>query len=821
MSLFLDYFRLAIKSPFRNFQKNIIYGSLNILGLAIAFATLILVSIYWYQETNYESFHSNADRIFRSTHYFNSGSGYEVHFARVPASYVNHLPEDLPEVEHLIRFQNKEQKYLRIGEKRFKPKNAYVTDADVFKVFDFPLIEGDPETVLANPNSIVLTETLAQKYFSKSNVIGEEIIVTGDYSEEEKIFKITGIMKDLPKNTHLPVDLFFSFGNEQERSGWAYVYVLLKKGSNIIKVESKIPDFIAKYSTAQTSNEVDLKFQPLKDIHLESHLAREIQPNGDVFYIKIFFWVGLLVWIIALVNFTNLNTALAMGRGKEIGVRKVLGASKANLILLTLVESVVYALVALGLGGLIAFIVYPSFSDLTNTTILPAMTYFVPTLIGLALLSGLLAGILPALILASIQILQAIKQGNNWAMKKRREGLNVKRIMIAVQFCATIILIASAMVAHHQFKFISDKNLGLKSEQILAISELPQKVKSQYPIFKNRVKSLPGVSAVSACMQTPSSEIRDAGPVLVKGINEDSGQAPMMDMQVIDPDFIRMMGVEFLAGEDFTGKVKMKEIPEFNKDYTPQNYLAETPRSYLINETAMKQLGWNSPEEAIGQEIKWSIGSFELAYGPVKGVTKDFHQETLRNKIDPLVMVVEPLWLGNFLLQIETKNLDKTIASIEGIWNELFPYTLEYSFLDDLFNRLYQQDQVQLKLLSILTLIAIVISFIGLISLVAYALKKRSKELAIRRVIGADLRALITLIGKEYFWILAVAAVIGIPISYFQVSKWLENFAYHIEISPVVYLLSIALIYILLLLTIYLQTFKATIENPVHALRDD
>ncbi len=821
MLILLDHLRLAIKSPFRNFQKNILYGSLNILGLAIAFATLILVSIYWYQETSYESFHSKADRIYRPTHYFNSGNGYEVHFARIPDNYVNHLPQDVPEIEELIRFQNKEQKYLRIGEKRFKPKHAYVTDAAVFKVFDFPLLAGDAQTALANPNSIVLTESLAKKYFAKANVIGEEIKVTNDYSDEEKTFKVTGVMQDLPRNTHLPVELFFSFENEESRRGWAYVYTLLNEGVSIADVEEKIPAFLNKYREEDTNTEVDLKFQALSDIHLNSNLAREIQPNGDLFYIKIFFWVGLLVWIIALVNFTNLNTALAMGRGKEIGVRKVLGASKSNLILFTLAESIVYALVALVLGVLMAFLLFPSFSDLTNVSILPRLDYFILFLVMLALLSGVLAGILPALIMTSIQVLQAIKQGNNWVMNKRRERLNVKRIMIAIQFCATIVLIASAMVAHHQFKFISDKNLGLQSEQIMAISELPQKVKSQYPIFKNRIQSLPGVKTVSACMQTPSSEIRDAGSVLIKGVNENREEAPMMDMQVIDPDFIRMMEVELLAGEDFTAKVNMKKVPEFNKDYTPQNYLAETPRSYLINETAMKQLGWNSPEEAIGQQINWSIGPYELAYGPISGVTKDFHQETLRNKVDPLLMIVEPMWLGNFLLQVETKNLDQTIASIEAVWNELFPYTLEYHFLDDLFNRLYQQDQVQLKLLSFLAIIAIVISFMGLISLVAYALKRRSKELAIRRVIGADLRALTMLIGKEYFWILGISAMIGIPISYWQISKWLENFAYHIDISPVVYLASILLVYLLLLLTIYWQTFKATTDNPINALRDD
>ena len=276
-----------------------------------------------------------------------------------------------------------------------------------------------------------------------------------------------------------------------------------------------------------------------------------------------------------------------------------------------------------------------------------------------------------------------------------------------------------------------------------------------------------------------------------------------------------------MAGEDFTANEVLEKTPAYSETYTPQQYLASTPRKYLINETAMKQLGWNDPSEAIGQQINWSIGGFQLAYGPVTGIIKDYHQESLKNKVDPLLLTIEPIWLSNILIKVETKNLEKTIASIETVWNDLFPYALEYSFLDELYNKLYQQDRVQLQLLSILSAIAILISFMGLIGLVAYALKTRSKELAIRRVIGANLTNLTMLIGKEYLWILAIAAVVGIPISYQWVSEWLQNFAYHIDISIPIYLVVVILIFGLLIGTVYMQTFKAIVENPVEALREE
>jgi putative ABC transport system permease protein len=377
------------------------------------------------------------------------------------------------------------------------------------------------------------------------------------------------------------------------------------------------------------------------------------------------------------------------------------------------------------------------------------------------------------------------------------------------------------MIAYTQFAFINRKNLGLKPEQIIAISEVPDQVTKQYTVFKNRLKEIPEISDVSACMQVPSSEIRDVGPVTIKGVQEDASMAPMMDMQIVDPDFIRMMGIELLAGDDFSGPEILKPITEFNEALTPNDYLANSPRTYIINETAMKQLGWNDPQEAIGQEINWTIGGFQLAYGPVKAVIKDFHQESLRNKVDPTIMVVEPLWLQNFLIKVQSDDVEKTLAGIEQIWNGLFPYAFEYEFLDELFNRLYMKDRIQLKLLSILAVIAMVVSFMGLISLVAYALKRRAKELAIRRVIGADLRTLTTLIGQEYFFVLIISAVIGIPISYQWVSDWLQNFAYHIKISPLIYFFSVLVVFLLLVITIYLQTFKATVDNPVSVLKED
>ena len=817
----LHHLSIAIKSATRNFQKNWQYGSLNILGLSVAFATLILISTYLYQETNYEAFHKNAHRIYRPTYSYTTQNNFNAHFARIPSNYINELPNHIPEIEQLIRFQNKEQKYIRIDDQRFKPKHAYITDAEVFDVFTLPFLTGNAKTALTKPNSVVLTESIAMKYFSTRDVVGKEIMVIGNNSEQETTYQATGRISDVPAIAHIPIEILFSFPSETALTDWAYIYTLFATGKTIAVLNAKMPDFIKRFTHPESTTSVSYDFQALSTIHLQSNLAREIKPNGQAIYIKIFFWVGLFVWIIALVNFTNLSAALAMSRGKEIGVRKVLGSSKSNLVLLSFTETIFYSLVALLFGGLFAFLSFSYFSNLTGITILPPTNYFIIGLLIITLLSGLFAGILPAMVATSIKILQIIKQGNNWTLKRSTHKINIKRVMIAVQFSATVILLGSAIMAYQQFKYINDKNLGLKAEQIIGISEVPSQVLNNYPTFKNQLKEIAGISEVTACMQMPSSEIRDAGPVRIQGKDSAEDQVPTMDMQIIDPDFIEMMGIEMLAGENFTKNESLRKPPVYTEELTPQQYLNETPRKYLLNETAMKQLGWENPSEAIGQQINWSIGNFQLAYGPVTGIIKDYHQESLRNKVDPLVLTVEPIWMSNILIKVETANIEQTLASIENTWNDLFPYALEYSFLDDLFAKLYQQDRVQLQLLSILSLIAILISFMGLISLVAYALKTRSKELAIRRVIGANLTNLAVLIGKEYLWILLLATMIGIPISYQWVSEWLQNFAYHIKISPLVYFAATLMIFSMLASTIYLQTFKATNNNPVKALREE
>lgn len=815
-------FNHYLKVILRNFYRNRTYAILNLSGLSIGFAVFLYMVIYVHFETHFENFHSKSDAIYRVTYHFNPGDKFNVHWARTADDFVNQIPDDIPGVRTLIRFQNHERKYIRIGEKKFIPRNTYVTDGDVFDVFDFNLIAGNPKTALSKPRSIVITTALAQQYFGGEDPMGKEIFVIGDLDRNETSYNVTGIIEDLPLNTHMPVDMLISFSDKSARTGWAYAYILLEEGATISQVEAKMPEFIRKYNSEEDARRFSLVFQPMKDIHLRSHLARELVPNGNVFYVRVVAVTGILILLIAVINFMNLNSAMALGRSKEIGLRKILGAAQRQMTAYLLTESVTYHIVALAIGSGIAYMAFPAFQNLVTVDFLPGFWWLALGMIAIAIACGVLSGIYPLILLTSFKPMDVIRNTKSMSFVRKENRFSVKRVMVTLQFCISIVLAGSTLIAYQQFRYLNEKNLGIEQDQIIAIPGVPDKIKDNFPAFKEHLKTLPGIAGVAACMEVPSREIRDSGPVLVKGVNDDPASAPVLDVQIIDHDFVDLLGIEFLAGKNIPQRLAGSRIPEFTADFTLQDYLLNQQRAYLINETAMHQLGWQSPQEAIGQEINWSIGNLVLASGPITGVVKDFHQESLRNKVDPIVMVYEPVWIRTFLIKVETQRIKESLEQIQAAWDTMFPlYPLEYHFLDDLYQNLYMGERVQLQLLCIFSGLAIFIAFTGLIGMIAYALKTRVKEIAIRKVLGASVTDLIRMIGKEYLTVLLIGGVLAVPLSYYGVKQWLSNFAYRVDISPASYLLTLAVIAFLLLGTIGLQTFRTSRINPADTLRDE
>ena len=807
---------------FRNLKRNHLYTGFNLLGLAVAFTVFTLILIYIDHEKSYEDFHNKRDRIFRITHHFQSQTDFEVHWARVPVNFVNHLPDEIPEVAQLIRFQNHERKFVRIGPHKFLPKHAYVTDPEVFQVFDFPLLSGNPDLALAEPYSVVISQSLAHTYFGTEDALGKELSISADFNPEEQVYTVKGVMKDLPSRTHLPVDMLISFQNEEERAGWAYVYALLEEGAGINTLKEKLPPFVERYTRGDRTGSIHFIPQSLESIHLQSSLAREIVPNGDVFYMRAFLVIGLFILLIALFNYINLNNSIVLSRAKEIGMRKLLGAEKGQLRIYGLVESLIYSLLAVMAGMGLAYGLFPSFQSLMGVYISANWVKLGGIMLGLAILCGIGIGLYPAWVLPAFQPLKILKWNKAFHLAGSTQSSRWKRLLVGLQFGISILLIACTLIASSQIGYIEKKKLGLDREHILTLPAVPNQVRETYPNLKNLLNALPWVKNVAACMEVPSREIRDSGPVQIRGMNENPNQAPMLDAQVMSPNFVELMGMELVAGENRAAQIQMESVPEFTEAYSPQQYLAEQKRSYLINETAVKKLGFSTAEEALGKEINWSIGGFQLAYGPITGVVKDFHQETLKNPIDPVVMFVEPLWLSTFLIKLEANSLDQGIQEIQRIWDEMFPtYPFNYHFLDDLYEGLYKREKLQLALLKYLSGLAIFLAFMGLFALLAYSLKTRTREMAIRKILGARPFHLIRQIGKEFIGVWLLSGIIALPLSYYVVQIGLEEFAYRVHVSGIPFILTMLIVFCLLGLTIAIQTWRSVGMDPAEVLKDE
>lgn len=815
--------RHYVKTALRSLYKNRGYNLLNVAGLTASFAAFLFIAIYLIHETSFDRFHKNADRIYRLTVHFKSATGYDTHFARVNADWTKAIPDEIPEVKQLIRFQNSEPKYVRIGTEKFRPEHAYSTDAAALTVFNFRLLKGNPETALKEPYSIVLTQSLAKKYFGTADALGRELVITRYWSIDEEPYKITGILEDLPANTHLPVDMLTSFRNEEERSWWAYTYLLVNDKTDAVSLKEKIEAMMEKNEGKESRDGTEYVLQPLRDIHLHSDLAREIVPNGNLLFVNVFLGIAIFILLIGMINFTNLSSVIAIGRARETGLRKMLGAEKRQLVVLAFVESIMLSLIAVVLA---IVIFYLSFSYLKQWIVFENLLSFQVVGLGmtaLGLVTGLLSGLYPAFILTSLPPLNVMKTTRSISLAKGRQTVNFRKILVTGQFTLCLLLIGSAIVARKQFNYLNEKNLGLKKDQILALTAMPGTATDKFKVFKEELNNKPGILGVSACLEVPSREIRDGGNVAYEGMTITKEEAPHMDIQAIDHDFIEVMGLELLAGEPLPQSLETEPIPDLSGEKSIQDYFYNRRRAYLINETAMHKMGWNSPLEAVGRKISWSqSGGYALQDGPVAGVVKDFHQETFRNTIDPIVMVFEPLWLRTFLVKLSTERIGESITTVNETWNRLFPqYPFEYTFVDELYSKLYKNEQQQLQLLYALSGLAMLIAFLGLFGLMGYSLKTRTKEMAIRKIYGADLTKITGMLGSEYLSVIVPATLVAVPLSIYLVSGWLESYAYRIDVSWTHYLTAVCLLLLVPAATIVWHAYKSMSANPITSLRDN
>jgi putative ABC transport system permease protein len=799
-----------LKIIFRNIKRNKVYSFINIMGLAIGMASTLFIFLWVQNELSFDRYHDKTNQIYRVT-FKTDLPNYHAHFARCPYGWVNALPEEFPEILDLVRFSHELKIGLKYENKKFNENRFFYADPNIFEIFNFQLLIGDPQLALKNPNSIVLSEAMVEKYFGEQNPIGKFVTARTQQGNEPKYFTITGVFKNIPSNSHFKADFFASFDEPRIalRDKWSYIYILLNKFANPNVLEQKFPEFITKYTNSERVKFNTLHIQPLADIHLYSNLDREIEPNGDFSYIIIFTLVAVLILLIACINFINLSNARAAKRTIEIGIRKIIGADRYQLIVYFLAESIIYCLVALFFTILLVLIFLQQFNNLTGKTILPGELFewqFLKLLIALPFIVGILAGSYTTFYLSWIKPISILKVQKNWSnisgISRYNRKFSLRNILVLTQFSISLILIMCCIITFYQYNFIIDKRLGSQKDQVIAIPNTSDPVRNKYQLFKNELLGHPNIVDVSASMEEPSKEILDAFPFDAEGAKLKDENTFIHPLPV-DNNFLNFFNLNLISGEKFSV-------------YSGEN-VRET---YILNETAVKMMGWNSANDAIGKNFKPTPTYASFEGGEIIGVVKDFNFSSVRKKIKPIVLFQRPNWHFCFLIKVKLNQISPTLDLIENKWEKINPeYPFEYYFVDELFNKIYQAEEKQAIILAVFSILGIIIACLGLFGLTAFTLEQRIKEIGIRKVLGASISRLFLLLSKDYTKWIVVANMIAWPVAWFVMKNWLQNFAYRIEPGFWIFLVAGSAVLFIALATISVQVIKASVANPVNAMR--
>lgn len=788
-----------LKIAFRNLWRHRGFSFINILGLAVGMTAFFLIFLYVSLELSYDSFHKKAERIYRVVCDIKTPT--EVLKANGPAWAVpSHLKLDFPEIESFVRLSNASL-LVRKGTIRFQEENALFADSSFFKVFDFKLIKGDALTALTNQLSVVFTETAARKYFGNSNPIGQTLLLTGDAIPA----KVTGIMKDIPENSHIKADMLVSMTTLTQRFNpgiddqWgnygASAYLLLKPGTNAKALEKKFSAFMERNNGREAREHkmyATLFLEPLTDIYL--HSTRDGKKIGNINNVYIFSIIGIFILLIACINFINLTTARSVERAKEVGIRKVVGAAKRQLSRQFIGESVIVCLLAFLVSVLLSVIMLPLFNQLAGKTISEGVFDSWPKLLILfvsAITIGLLAGIYPALVLASFRPVSVLKG----RFASGTKGILLRKGLVVAQFTISITLIIATLVVYNQMKFMRSRDLGFSKEQVLVINSGGDPARMA---FKESISSLSGIQSTALSSSVPGG----GNPGAYSEIENIKGemQVANMDLYFVDFNYIPQFKIKMVAGR------------AFSKDFG-----TDTTKAMILNEAAVRMFGYGSPAQAIGKRFRqWG------REGTIIGVMKDFHYRSLQQNIKPLSMRIEPDGCDLISVKVSATNLPSTIAAIEKKWNTLIPgRPFSYYFLDEFFNRQYRSEEQFGKLFLNFAILAIFISCLGLLGLASYSTLQRTREIGIRKVLGASVHGIVTLLSIDFLYLVMGAFVISSPLAWLLMHTWLKDFAYRISISWMVFAIAGGCAVFVALATISFQALKAAMANPVKSLRTE
>ena len=803
--MFRNYLTIAI----RNLLRHKGYSAINVLGLAIGIACCILIMLYVQDELSYDRYHEKHVRIYRLAESATI-AGRPIEAAVTPPPWAPVLAEEYPEIEQITRLKPPGSRWLiRYKENRFYERFFVFADSSVFDIFTIPLVQGNAKTVLAEPHAVVLSESMADKYFGDENPIGK--VITGDDLYE---FTVTGIMEDMPGNSHFHFDFLASYAslapnklyNEpstMQSHGFShdvFTYLLLREGQEPEDLERKFPGFLDRHlgDMLEGTGIVARPFlQPLTDIHLHSNMEAELGPNSDIRYVYIFSSLAVFVLLIACVNFMNLSTARSARRAQEVGIRKVLGAQRQQLIRQFTGESIFLSVIALVIALVVVHLLLPQFNAVSGKTL--EMDYqsiwLVPTLAAIALLTGVVAGGYPAFILSSFRPV-AVLTG---ALKAGASQSFLRKILITFQFIVSIIMIIGTVVVLDQLRYMQTKHLGFDKENVVIVRLPDAEAIKGYTAFKNAVLQYPEILNASTSSSVPGGQ-PSLNLVTPEGVQED--QSPVYQVIWSDYDFIETLGVEMAAGRTFSR--------EFGSDST----------ACLINMATVRSLGWENP---VGRTIRMTGAPDSNPPIEVIGVMEDFHNKSLHQPIEPLMILLLSEAASFMEIRIQGNNVTRGLEILQEQWRKIYPShpAMDYSFLDADLEQLYIAEQRMGSVFIAGAILSILIACLGLLGLSSFMAEQRTREIGVRKVLGATISNVILLLSRDFTKLILLAIVVGAPAAYYVMQTWLTGFPYRIELSLGVFAFSGLAALLIAWLTVGYQAFKAAASNPADALHGE
>jgi putative ABC transport system permease protein len=800
--MFRSYFKIGLRS----LVKNKVYTSINVAGLSIGLACFILIAIYVKHETGYDTGFANASNIYRiNTHVDVNGNSNHYPAAHYPAAF--DMVDDYPEAVNattLYRafYLSNVLPRIRYGEETFEEEKFYLADSSFFSVFDFDFKYGTPEHAFENSYSVVLTEETARKYFGDENPMGKLI-----QFQDTTAFKVTGVLKAHGK-THLDFDFLahsklllnqlIGFRVDNAYLGlWYYSYVVLREGSSPSTLESKLPAFVKKYYPPRyTENNARLTIQNIRDIHLYSDFTvADMSVNGNIGYIYTLGSIAVLVLLIACVNFMNLSVARYSNRGKEVGVRKVMGAEKQNLVMQFLGESILVALIAGIFSILLVLAAVPVFNNLAGVQLSAIELLNAPTLIAAVVImvcTGTIAGLYPAFVMAAFQPVRVLKGLHKSGSSK----VNLRKVLVVGQFAVSLILLMGTLVISEQLGYMRNKSMGFDKEQIVTIPVgRVSTITRDFATFKNKLSALSSVRSVTTLSHDIGQEALPYFPMKVEGMEDEQ----MLPIMYVGYDFLETFGISISRGRFFN----------------IQNP-SDSTLAFVINESAARSLNWDEP---LGRKISFGVGGNDNSN--VIGVVNDFNFDPLRTKVGPLVIAFSAAQ-GNIAVKIDAGNHQQTITDISAAWSSMFPAVpFTHNLLNDALDKTYETEERLADVFTYFCALAIFVACLGLFALASFSAEQRLKEIGVRKVLGASEIGLVLLLYKEFIILIVVAFVVASPLAYYFFDRWLDSFAYRIDIGPITFIIAMAAIAAIAFITVGYQSITAARSNPVTVLRNE